>query len=292
LALEGVSVGDTFGERFFGEPRDSLARIARRELRPPPWTYTDDTEMACSIYEVLAELGAIDQDVLATRFATRMQFGRGYGQGAYAVLTGIREGRDWRALTYGGFRGMGSFGNGAAMRVAPLGAYFADRSLKEIAEQARLSAEVTHAHAEGIAGAIAVAVATALAWRRRETPGALGRDWIREVRDAVPRGYTFSAIDEALALPASATILEAVGALGNGSGVTAPDTVPICLWVASRRSHDFPEALWETVTALGDIDTNCAIVGGMLSVVCGVEGIPAAWREAREALPLSPPDAD
>jgi hypothetical protein len=53
--------------------------------------------MAGSIYEVLAELGAIDQDVLATRFATRMQFGRGYGQGAYAVLTGIREGRDWRA---------------------------------------------------------------------------------------------------------------------------------------------------------------------------------------------------
>jgi len=289
LALEGVSVGDTFGERFFGEPRDSLRRIARRELRPPPWTYTDDTEMACSIYEVLAELGAINQDVLATRFATRMQFGRGYGQGAYAVLTGIREGRDWRALTYGGFRGMGSFGNGAAMRVAPLGAYFADRPVAEIAEQARLSAEVTHAHPEGIAGAIAVAVATALAWRRRGTQGALGRDWIREVRDAVPPGYTRSAIDEALALPASATIVDAAEELGNGSGVTAPDTVPLCLWVASRRSDDFAEALWETVAALGDIDTTCAIVGGMVSVVCGIEGIPGPWRDARETLPLAPP---
>src|SRR5262245_57447126 len=91
--------------------------------------------------------------------------------GRPCCLGGIREGRDWRALAYGGFRGMGSFGNGAAMRVAPLGAYFADRPLAEIAEQARLSAEVTHAHAEGIAGAIAVAVATALAWRRRATPG-------------------------------------------------------------------------------------------------------------------------
>ena len=71
--------------------------------------------------------------------------------------------------------------------------------------------------------------------------------------------------------------------------MTAPDTVPLCLWVASRRSDDFAEALWETVTALGDIDTTCAIVGGMVSVVCGIEGIPGPWRDARETLPLAPP---
>jgi len=287
LALEGVSVGDTFGERFFGPPEDVFARIVTRQLKQPPWTYTDDTEMAISIYEVLADLGSIDQDVLASRFATRMEMGRGYGQGAYAVLTGIREGRDWRSLTYSGFRGMGSFGNGAAMRVAPVGAYFADQSVTTIAEQARLSAEVTHAHPEGIAGAIAVAVATALAWRQRGTPGPLGNDWIREVRNAVPRGYTFSA----LGLPANATIIDAAKALGNGSGVTAPDTVPLCLWVAARRSNDFAEALWETVAALGDRDTTCAIVGGILAGVCGTEGIPSDWREARERLPLQPPTA-
>jgi ADP-ribosylglycohydrolase len=291
LALEGVSVGDTFGERFFGPPDDAFARIARRQLQPPPWGYTDDTEMAMSVYEVLAERGAIDQDLLASRFATRMQFGRGYGQGTYAILTGIREGRDWRALTQGGFRGMGSFGNGAAMRVAPVGAYFADQPLAKIAEQARLSAEVTHAHDEGIAGAIAVAVATALAWRRRGAPGPLGSQWIRDVRDAVPRGYTFDAVDEAAGLPDSATVIDAAKALGNGSGVTAPDTVPLCLWVAARRSTSFAEALWETVSALGDRDTTCAIVGGIVAMVSGRDGIPAAWLEAREALPLGPTSA-
>jgi ADP-ribosylglycohydrolase len=291
LALEGVSVGDTFGERFFGPPEDATLRIARRELKPPPWTYTDDTEMAMSVYEVLAELGCVDQDVLACRFAARMEVGRCYGQGAYAVLTGIREGRDWRSLASNGFRGMGSFGNGAAMRVAPLGAYFADQSLRRIAEQARLSAEVTHAHPEGIAGAIAVAVATALAWRRREDRRPLGREWIREVRDSVPRGYTFDAIDEALGVAPNATIVEAAEMLGNGSGITAPDTVPLCLWVAARRSNDFAEALWETVAALGDRDTTCAIVGGILAVACGTQGIPAEWRDARETLPLSPPGA-
>jgi ADP-ribosylglycohydrolase len=152
LSLEGLSVGDTFGERFFGLPEDALRRIAQRELCPPPWTYTDDTEMALSIVEVLRECGEIDQDLLAQRFARRMQFGRGYGQGTYAILCALKEGRDWRALTQAGFRGMGSFGNGAAMRVAPLGAFFAEASVETVCEQARLSAEVTHCHPEGIAG--------------------------------------------------------------------------------------------------------------------------------------------
>ena len=53
------------------------------------------------------------------------------------------------------------------MRVAPLGAYFAD-ALKTVVEQAQRSAEVTHAHPDGMAGAIAVAVAAAWAWRLRD----------------------------------------------------------------------------------------------------------------------------
>jgi ADP-ribosylglycohydrolase len=67
--------------------------------------------------------------------------------------------------------------------------------------------------------------------------------------------------------------------------VTAPDTVPFCLWVASWFSHDFVEAMWQTVSALGDRDTTCAIVGGIVSLQVGEEGIPDSWREAREALP-------
>src|SRR5215831_12309714 len=178
LSLDGLSVGDAFGERFFGPSGEVLKRIARRELPDAPWTYTDDTEMALSIVEMLNERGGIDQDLLALRFARRMQFVRGYGQGAYTVLCGIKEGLDWRMLTRIGFRGQGSFGNGAAMRVAPLGAFFADQPLSMVCDQARLSAEVTHAHAEGIAGAIAVAVAAALAWQRRESVGTLGGSWI------------------------------------------------------------------------------------------------------------------
>jgi ADP-ribosylglycohydrolase len=174
------------------------------------------------------------------------------------------------------------------MRVAPLGAFFADQPVEVVRDQARLSAEVTHAHAEGVAGAIAVAAAAALARQRRGARGTLGRTWIGAVRDAVPPGYTRDAIAEALNVPSDATIFEAAQTLGNGSGVTAPDTVPLCLWVVAHASSGFDEALWQTVRALGDRDTTCAIVGGVLALASGPDEIPQRWLQSREALPIGP----
>ncbi len=43
--------------------------------------------------------------------------------------------------------------------------------------------------------------------------------------------------------------------------------------------------MWLTVSGLGDRDTTCAIVGGIVSMFTGAEGIPSEWREAREPLP-------
>jgi ADP-ribosylglycohydrolase len=284
LSLEGLSVGDTFGEQFFGTLAEVAPRIAQRIVPEAPWRYTDDTEMALSIVEALERRGPIDQDDLAMRFAKRMDPRRGYGKGAYEILSGVLAGGSWRSLARSGFRGMGSFGNGAAMRVAPLGAYHAESPLENVVEQARLSAEITHAHPEGIAGAIAVAVAAALAWQSRDAVGPLGRAWMERVRTAVPAGYMREAIDEAIDLPATISTIEAAKKLGNGSGVTAPDTVPLCLWIAAYHSEDFVEALWQTVGALGDRDTTCAIVGGILALKTGYRGIPVSWREAREPI--------
>jgi ADP-ribosylglycohydrolase len=55
--------------------------------------------------------------------------------------------------------------------------------------------------------------------------------------------------------------------------------------VASRWSHNYEEALWETVSALGDRDTTCAIVGEMVVMQTGVAAIPESWRNVRERLP-------
>lgn len=82
LSLEGLSVGDAFGERFFGPVRAIRARLGSRELPPPPWGYTDDTVMALGVAEVLGRHGRIDQDDLALTFARRYRAapGRGYDE--------------------------------------------------------------------------------------------------------------------------------------------------------------------------------------------------------------------
>jgi len=125
LSLAGLSVGDALGERFFGPPIDVLSRIRGRHLPQPPWRYTDDTQMAISIVETLQRHGRIDPDDQAKCFARRYEPFRGYGGAAHQLLQQIRAGGDWRTLAPQLFDGKGSYGNGAAMRVAPAGAYFA-----------------------------------------------------------------------------------------------------------------------------------------------------------------------
>ena len=73
--------------------------------------------------------------------------------------------------------------------------------------------------------------------------------------------------------------------LGNGSRVSAQDTVPFALWCAGEYLDNYEEALWLTVSGFGDMDTTCAIAGGIVALYTGVEGIPEVWRAAREPLP-------
>src|SRR6478735_5674033 len=84
LSLDGLSVGDAFGECFFAIGTDPYAWQQHLDNREPPigrWRYTDDTEMALTILEVLGRHQRIDQDDLAETFARRYARDdrRGYG---------------------------------------------------------------------------------------------------------------------------------------------------------------------------------------------------------------------
>lgn len=243
LALDGLSVGDAFGERFFAHWGTAEKMVAERALPRPPWHFTDDTLMALSVVSVLRRFGKVEQDVLARDFAARYDVSRGYGPAMHGMLENIRLGVPWQAASRWLFEGQGSFGNGAAMRVAPLGAYFAD-DLALVIEQARLSAEVTHAHPEGVAGAVAVAVAAALAWQARgESDRPDRRAFLDRVLGHVPDSIVREKIRHARDLDAKASVLLAVAALGNGTGVSAQDTVPFALWCAGEQLGNFEEAL-------------------------------------------------
>lgn len=159
-SLRGLSVGDALGSQFFVPANYPL--LGRRELPPGTWQWTDDTEMACSVVSVLAAHHRIDQDALAHSFAHHHDFDRGYGPAVNRLLRLVREGGDWRELAAALFNGQGSWGNGAAMRIAPLGAWYADDP-EQATHQAEISAYPTHQHREAVVGAMAVAAAAALA---------------------------------------------------------------------------------------------------------------------------------
>ena len=203
------------------------------------WVHTDDTEMALSIFEMLGHRGTIDTAELAVRFAERFRKDLGRGYGAMAA----------NRASAAAFRGVGSLGNGAAMRVAPLGAYFAEDPESRLREEVVASASVTHAHPEGKAGAIAVAVAAARASQLRDYPVAKARsELLSAVFDRTPDGETRAGIARAMKLPTDTAPETAARVLGNGSLVTAPDTVPYAgcgsiprEWQDARERYDFEE---------------------------------------------------
>ena len=244
--------------------------------------------MGISVVEVLAEHGAIDREQLARRFAKRYLAdpSRGYGGTAHGILRALAAGLPWQEVAGSVFDGSGSMGNGAAMRAGPVGAWFVG-DLARAAAEARRSAEVTHAHPEGQAGAIAVAIAAACV----AGGGVRAHDLFDAVLRYTPDGETRAMLARAAQLPLDYDVRTAVSALGNGSQLIAQDTVPFALWCAARHLGHYEEALWTTVAGLGDRDTTCAIVGGIVALATGLEGIPTPWLAAREPLQHERDDA-
>lgn len=274
-SLAGLSVGDALGAQFF------VPTTTAESLPPAPWPWTDDTEQACCLVVTLAE-GDFDRDGFADLLATHYDPYRGYGPGAVVLLREIREGVPWPIAAAAAFDGQGSAGNGAAMRAAPLGAWHADSIVHAVAQGTR-AAEVTHAHPEGIAGGVAVAVAASMAAAarldgHRPEPEHL----LAAVAQHVHPGHVQDGLRAAVKIKNRE---QAAYELGCGTRAMAQDTVPFALWVAARYLDDYPSAVAACIDAGGDVDTTCAIAGGVVAAHTGTDGIPPRWLAAREPLP-------
>jgi poly(ADP-ribose) glycohydrolase ARH3 len=166
--LLGLAVADALGGRFEAQAAGAIrARFptaaALLDYPQDELWYTDDTQMTLGVAEALRDHGAIVEDRLCAAFVANYVPSRGYGWGARAVLDAMEDGQDYRAVAARHYPG-GSFGNGAAMRVAPVGLLFGDDPAR-LLEQARLSALPTHTHPLGVEGARLLALAVGLASR-------------------------------------------------------------------------------------------------------------------------------
>lgn len=288
-SLRGLALGDGFGGRWFWQgPRRAAEMIEdRRTPAEQPFSYSDDTALALCVVRMLLTGKRIVQPHLAELFGATYLADphRQYGYGMATLLPRLYECPDDFAAQAGAlFDGTGSLGNGSAMRVAPLGAFF-HTDLGRVVEQAALSASVTHTHPEAVDGAIAIAVGAALAAAGRGwTPEPAGR-FLQRVAGFVPGGVIRSGVEAAAALDPSTPAWKAADVLGNGQRIRCSDTVPFALWTAAVHQDDYEAAMWATAAGLGDVDTTCAITGGVVAARTGVDAAPALWLKLREPLP-------
>ncbi|MEN7551090.1 ADP-ribosylglycohydrolase family protein [Rapidithrix thailandica] len=283
-SLKGVSIGDAFGDSFFGETDQVLACIQNRKIPETSWEFTDDTVMALAVFEQLEQNGEINQDDLALQFSVNhiKDPNRGYGATARRILRKIEKGEYWKETAQNVFDGMGSMGNGASMRVSPIGAYYYDE-LEKVKEQATYSAVITHANQEGIAGAMAVAIGAALATQSKVEGRIMSpNEFISNVVNELPDTDTRAKIQKSLTISKDYHISTIETILGNGINVIAQDTIPFSIWCAAHHLYNYEEALWKAVSILGDRDTICAIVGGITILSSLEEKIPLTWLRSVE----------
>jgi len=310
-AMLGTFVGDTLGMPYEGLPflRPRTQAKAQMDLRAAPaWvrgtaaiyglalnprggvshfplgrgTYTDDTEMMIGVAESLVARGGFDGEDMARRFAENFDPRRGYGPGSIRVLQALRSGVELQESAKRAFGEVGSFGNGGAMRVAPVGLLYWDKPvlLRQIAEA---SATITHVHKAGKEGAVLQAAAIAAAVKRLPNMLTSADDFIQEVQQSIESlSPEFSA-----RLAAITTLLhrrpkkkEVVDQLGND--VTAVGSVPTAIFAFLHNQHSFAEAVTYAVSLGGDTDTIGAMTGAIAGAFHGMSAIPSRWIELLE----------
>jgi len=238
----GAITGDIVGSAYEHQP------IKTTEF--PLWTlgcrFTDDTVLTVAVAEAL--LHRRDYVEVFREYYARYP-NAGYGGSFHQWARSLNP------------QPYGSWGNGSAMRVSPVGWFFG--SLEEAIVEARRSAEVTHNHPEGVRGAECVAACIVLAGQgaSREQLRALVEDRFYRLQwtlDELRAGYTFD--------------------------VSCTGTVPVAV-LAVLESTDFESAVRLAVSLGGDSDTLACISGSIAEALYG--GVPGVLAD-RARLHLTP----
>lgn len=276
-SLLGLAVDDALGGRFeaqsadwirsrYPTPQSLIEKLPDGEL----W-YTDDTQMMIGVAETLVEHGEIDEELLCRTFVANYVPSRGYGRGTRVILEAIEEGRDHRQVVDRMFPG-GSLGNGAAMRVAPVGLRFHD-DVEVVRQQARLSSLPTHTHPLGIEGAQLLAVAVALAVRTERLDQ-------EEFYGDLLRCAQTSEFQERLTQAARLTAADDLQRLGNG--IKALDSVVTAIACFALHPDSYGQAIGNAILLGGDTDTIAAMTGALSGAYLGVRAIPDALLDFME----------
>lgn len=231
----GAIIGDTVGSRFeWHNHRSKDFDFLTYKCEP-----TDDSIMTLAIAKaILKSEGDVNKlPDLAVRYMQKL--GRLYPDTGYGGAF-----RKW--IRSNNPKPYGSFGNGAAMRVSPVG--FAAGSMNEAKAMSKAVTKVTHNHPEGLKGAEATTVAIFMALHGKS---------MLEIRDYIDKNY----------YPMNFTL----DGIRNSYqfSETCQDTVPQAM-MAFFESTGFEDAIRNAISIGGDSDTIAAITGGIAEAYYGI----------------------
>ncbi len=269
--MVGCAVGDALGASFEGRFR----RLPVEEY-PFKGRWTDDTHMMLGIAESLIMKEGLDEEHMMDTFIENWEREpwRGYGPGPPNVFSMVKKGISWKRAPQRLYSGEGSFGNGSAMRVAPIGLLFPDQNLREMAYR---SSSLTHTHPLGKEGAAVQAFSVALASNSERLDS---EDFLCEVRTFAEEEAYENKIRSAIELLDEENSRAVVDKLGNT--VEAFNSVPTAIYCFARNVNDFRKALLYAVGLGGDTDTIGAMTGAIAGAYHGAEAIPREWKDKLE----------
>lgn len=244
--MYGAILGDIIGSPYefdMGDKRKEFPLFGKGAA------FTDDTVMTVAVAEALLDEGELRKNLIRRM----QQYGKAYPDAGY----GLRFARWLHSLNPKPYN---SFGNGSAMRVSPVAWLYDD--LNTVRETARITAEVTHNHPEGIKGAEATAAVIFLA-RTGSTKDQI-RDYVTEQFD-----YDLSRTCDEIRP-------------GYHHVESCQETVPEAI-TAFLEGESFEDVIRTAVSLGGDCDTLTAIAGSMAE---GFYGVPENLKtECRNRLP-------
>ena len=284
-AILGTAFGDALGAGVEGCSAAEIARdygevVDYLDVRSGAGRYTDDTQMMLATARSLVRMGKVDGADCAKACAEHFDPERGYGRSANEILSALKNGADYTKTGTMLFSG-GSYGNGAAMRIAPVGLFCGDMEPDLYRATVYDSVRATHDHDEAIDGALVMAVAIG---RLSRNPDRLLPDVSLFLRDLASYCRTMemrsSVILASRLLEEEPSREEIIGRLGHGVRTVA--SVPTALYTAMKFVSDPEKALVAAVGYGGDTDTIAAMTGALVGAMNGAQAFPPRWHDGLE----------
>jgi len=311
-AMLGGLVGDCLGAHF--EMRyQNLVPLKKIEtfleevknldpVNDDKFQYTDDSAMARQIALGFIEKEELDAKFLAKRFSKEYfhEPWRGYGGSVVEVFKKLRDsGCEYpHKPASEQFDGSGSYGNGAGMRAHPVALACFKEEEKEVVEQARKVAKITHGHPLGVNGGILQTLAVYYALHSNDSSKILQN--IKRAASELEESYKCSTASTyknkidliEQSLDKSMDDLDEI-CFELGNDVSAVDSVPTALFCFLKVLHDakkedpVPEDIFERVLKLsirmgGDTDTIASMACSITGAYLGRQKIPNTYVDVCE----------